>query len=149
MKKYLFILLMVAVFGLAPTANAALTETQITAIISLLTSFGADATTIANVDASLRGGSPTTMPNPTPTPPGSNLCTRLMLHLKMGSRGADVTRLQLFLKARGHLNAEATGYFGAMTQAAVRKFQAENNISSTGEAGPMTRARIVALTCVQ
>ena len=38
---------------------AALTQTQIDAIVTLLQSFGADAATIANVQTSLSGGTPT------------------------------------------------------------------------------------------
>src|SRR3989338_11482953 len=44
------------------TANAALTTSQVDAIISLLTSFGADTSTISNVRASLTGGTPSAPP---------------------------------------------------------------------------------------
>src|SRR3989338_5010042 len=44
----------------AQTASAALSTSQVDAIISLLTSFGADASTIGNVRASLTGGTPVT-----------------------------------------------------------------------------------------
>ena len=48
----------VSMFSFAPMAQAALTSTQVSAIVSLLQSFGADASTIANVQASLTGGTP-------------------------------------------------------------------------------------------
>ena len=43
----------------AMPAKAALSSSQVSAIISLLQSFGADASTVANVQASLTGGTPT------------------------------------------------------------------------------------------
>ena len=63
--------------------------------------------------------------------------------LTVGSRGADVTALQQLLINKGYLTAVSapTGYFGALTQAALAKFQAANGISPTaGYFGPKTRA---------
>ena len=45
-------------------------------------------------------------------------------NLTVGSRGEDVTALQSFLKAKGHLAVEPTGYFGGLTKAALAKYQA-------------------------
>ncbi|MDO8623926.1 MAG: peptidoglycan-binding protein [bacterium] len=59
------IALLVFVGTVAP-AEAALTGSQIQAILSLLSSFGADAITINNVNAALTGQP--TVPTPTPTP---------------------------------------------------------------------------------
>ena len=48
-----------SMLSLAPLAHAAaLTDAQVQSILSLLTSFGADSSTIANVKASLTGGTP-------------------------------------------------------------------------------------------
>ncbi len=54
----------------------------------------------------------------------------------------DVTQLQTFLKSEGFLKAEATGYFGGQTLAAVKKYQKLNNIPATGFVGPLTRAQL-------
>lgn len=64
--------------------------------------------------------------------------------LKAGMNGnEDVKTLQLFLIAKGYLSADPTGYYGAMTKAAVKKFQADNGIVSDGSiVGPATRAAI-------
>jgi len=65
--------------------------------------------------------------------------------LTVGSTGAQVTSLQAFLIAHGDLTAVSapTGYFGALTQAALAKFQAANGITpSVGYFGPKTRAFI-------
>lgn len=61
--------------------------------------------------------------------------------LTLGSRGADVTALQNMLISAGDLSASATGYFGALTKAALIKYQAAKGISPTsGYFGPKSRA---------
>jgi peptidoglycan hydrolase-like protein with peptidoglycan-binding domain len=105
-------LAMIATLGAGSAAQAAaLTATQISAIVSLLQSFGADATTVANVTASLNG-QPTTGATTatTVTTSGYNFAK----DLTVGSRGADVTALQNLLGV-----TPATGYFGSLTKAAV------------------------------
>jgi spore germination protein YaaH len=79
--------------------------------------------------------------------------------LSFGLSGSDVTTLQQELITAGYLAAgSATGYFGALTQAAVQKFQCAQNIICTGAsvsgygiAGPKTQAALasVAATPVQ
>jgi hypothetical protein len=62
--------------------------------------------------------------------------------LTVGSTGSQVMALQQFLIAKGDLVlATPTTYFGALTQAALAKFQAANGITpSVGYFGPKTRA---------
>ncbi len=65
--------------------------------------------------------------------------------LGKGVRGDDVKEVQEFLRAEGHLSAEATGYFGAATEAALKRFQIESGVASSasasgaGSLGPRTR----------
>lgn len=61
-------------------------------------------------------------------------------NLKYGTRGQAVTELQEFLISKGDLGGTATGNFYSLTLAAVKKFQVENNLPSTGYFGPMSRA---------
>ncbi len=66
-------------------------------------------------------------------------CYPFSSDLTVGSTGAAVTALQQMLIAKGYLTAVSapTGYFGALTQAAVGKWQAANGISPTaGYFGP-------------
>ncbi len=65
--------------------------------------------------------------------------------LKFGSKGADVTKLQAFLKSQGYFKAASVANYGNATLAAVRAFQKANGISATGTVGPQTRAKIKAL----
>lgn len=77
-------------------------------------------------------------------------CPTLVRTIGLGARGGDVTALQEFLRARGLLQSEATGYFGALTEAAVRTFQSVEGVVSSGDAastgfgvvGTRTRAAI-------
>lgn len=80
----------------------------------------------------------------------SGPCPQLGSVLKLGSSGADVTRLQQFLSRDPSIYPEAqvTGYYGALTQAAVQRWQVKYNIVSSGSAdttgygqvGPRTAA---------
>ncbi len=123
-----------SMLSFAPMAQAALTPSQVSAIISLLQSFGADASTIANVQASLTGGTPS-------TPPSSSACS-FSRSLTIGSQGADVTCLQQALIAGGFsIPAGATGYFGTQTRTAVASWQSSKNIApAVGYFGPISRA---------
>lgn len=69
--------------------------------------------------------------------------------LETGMEGADIKQLQVFLNTHGFVIAGSgpgsvgneTMRFGALTRAALAKFQAENNITpSVGYFGPKTRA---------
>ena len=55
-----------------------------------------------------------------------------------GSRGKEVTAIQQELKARGLFYDDVTGYYGPLTEAAVKRFQKQQGISQTGIAGPAT-----------
>ena len=76
--------------------------------------------------------------------------------LKRGSTGEDVRRLQQFLATDPNIYPEAqiTGYYGALTEAAVKRWQVKFNIVSSGTpettgygvVGPRTAAAI-ALQC--
>jgi len=81
---------------------------------------------------------PTAPATPTPTA-NAYVFTKL---LTIGSTGAGVTELQNELVAAGYLNATPTGYFGALTAAAVKKFQLAHGLAQVGYTGPATRAAL-------
>lgn len=115
------------VFALAGNVSAAtLSQTQINAILDLLESFGASASTISDVNAALNGQ---------PTSGGSNTgaaCSfSFTRDLNVGATGADVMDLQKFLNGQGFtIAASGAGspgnestYYGSLTAAAVSDFQ--------------------------
>jgi peptidoglycan hydrolase-like protein with peptidoglycan-binding domain len=66
--------------------------------------------------------------------------------LTIGSSGSDVAELQTFLVSKGFLVMPVgvtPGYFGALTQAALARYQAANGIvPPAGYFGPLTRASV-------
>ncbi|QLE58544.1 peptidoglycan-binding protein [Nostoc sp. TCL26-01] len=58
--------------------------------------------------------------------------------LKKGHRNAQVVALQQKLQATGYFNQEPTGYFGAVTEAAVIKFQKAHGLTADGVVGRET-----------
>ncbi|MBI2048746.1 MAG: peptidoglycan-binding protein [Parcubacteria group bacterium] len=88
----------------------------------------------------------------TPISGGSAACPALTRALYAGLSGEDVKSLQRFLAADSSIYPEglATGYFGPATERAVQRWQARNNIVSSGTpsgtgygvVGPGTRAAI-------
>ncbi len=58
--------------------------------------------------------------------------------LKMGSTGAEVTKLQKRLKELGYLKGSADGDFGEATETAVKAFQARHGLAVDGKAGTAT-----------
>lgn len=57
--------------------------------------------------------------------------------LKMGMKSAQVMELQKALNV-----TPQTGYFGSITSAAVKAFQASNGLTADGVVGPMTGAKV-------
>jgi hypothetical protein len=60
--------------------------------------------------------------------------------LRQGDSGADVMELQNFLRAQGHFTHVSTGYYGPITAAAVKAYQAAHGLPPVGLVGPSTLA---------
>ncbi len=79
---------------------------------------------------------------------GENLTTSqnkyiLKNFLKLGQTSEEVRQLQTKLKTLGYFHYPSiTGYFGQVTEQAVKAFQKANNISPLGYVGPATRAAL-------
>ncbi len=66
--------------------------------------------------------------------------------LGIGDSGVDVSALQTALEQRGFLTMPptvATGYFGALTSAAVSAYQVNAGLPVNGAFGPLTRASLI------
>jgi len=133
-----------SMLSVAPMAHAAsLTDAQVQSILSLLSSFGADSATIANVQAALTGA-PATGGTTGGTTASSCTFTR---DLTTGVTGDDVTCLQKALLAAGYSipalssGAASYGYFGSQTVAAVAAWQKAVSVSpAVGYFGAISRA---------
>ena len=128
-----------------PAPTSGLTTTQIQAILTLLSSFGADQPTIDKVTAALNG---------VPMQGGGSAGTSggaFTRNLEIGTTGDDVRALQVFLNTHGYVvtssgpgsSGNETTLFGGLTKAALIKFQQANNITpAAGYFGPKTRAAV-------
>ena len=95
---------------------------------------------------------PASSPRAVTSVAGACVLTRtLVLGARDSATGGEVSKLQTFLVKAGHLNADlVTGYFGNMTQAAVRAWQSASGIVSSGTPattgfgaiGPKSRAAL-------
>jgi len=121
-------------------SSSGLSTTQVDAILSLLSSFGADQATIDNVKSALNGQATT-----------GTVTAAFVRNLELGMTGADVKALQQWLNANGYRVAESgygspgneTTKFGGATKAALIKFQKANGITpAAGYFGPKTRAAV-------
>lgn len=142
MKKYIVsaVLSLGILVSPAFTHAAGLTSAQIGAIIGLLQSFGADQTTINNVQISLNGG--------TPTGTGQSFCHNFNSDLTVGNSGADISALYKVLSLTSmnvwYVDHGSSGHlvFNEDTAAKVVSFQRKYGIRMTGYVGPATRAKL-------
>ena len=125
----------------APSTTG-LTTTQATAVLSLLSSFGADNATVEIVRRILFGTGTVSM---------STVSGSFSRNLELGVTGEDVKVLQTFLNAHGYVIAASgagspgneTTRFGALTKAALIKYQEAKGITpAAGYFGPKTRATV-------
>ncbi len=69
--------------------------------------------------------------------------------LELGSRGAEVRKMQERLIQLGYLSGTATGVFNESTEAAVIAFQKRNVAYFDGKAGPMTLTKLYSDTALK
>ena len=112
-------------------------------MLDVLASFGADASVVANVKASLEGATKGSVT--------SAAVAAFKSDLTVGSLGSHVKALQEFLNAKGYTVASSgpgspgneTTEFGPLTKAALIKYQKAKGITpAVGYFGPITRAAI-------
>lgn len=141
MYKFLATLTLVAATLTPFISYAALTDAQMQSVLSLLSSFGVEQSTMQDVQYSLSGtvlGARVACPA---------LSTSLQRGMSDATTGGQVTELQKFLAAYYGLNEQdvVSGYFGVVTQRAVVRFQTEQGISPIGIVGAQTRAKIASV----
>ena len=67
---------------------------------------------------------------------------KFTIPLTVGSVGEEVTQLQERLTKEGVYSGPITGYYGALTEAAVEKYQTIHGLNPLGNVGPGTRAML-------
>ncbi len=149
MKKLLSGLILPAL--LMPVLVNAATAEELTAQIQLLLQ---QVTALQQQVGGTSASTPST--SGTSVTGGAVQCPLISRNLKKGMSGADVTRLQQFLALDPNIYPEAqiTGYYGALTEAAVKRFQCKNTLvcdgtpesTGYGVTGPRTAA-LLALQC--
>ncbi|MBC7836338.1 peptidoglycan-binding protein [Acetobacteraceae bacterium] len=152
--------------AVSAAAGTGLTEEQVSAVSSLLASFNTDEKMVAQIRLMLKSGGAvkqenkkegerkmaTTTKSGEVRPPLARICPEIAQMLKRGHSGEEVKRLQEFLAQDKDIypNGEVTGYFGAMTEVALQKWQAKMGVVASGDAnttgfgalGPKTRELI-------
>ena len=131
----------------APSSSSGLSSTQVSSILNLLSSFGADTATINQVQAALGQTTTTTTSSPSTT-------YSFIRNLKLGMEGADVKALQEFLNNNGFTVAASgpgskgneTTKFGAKTYQALVNYQKSVGLPGTGYFGVLTRGHVNAET---
>ncbi len=89
---------------------------------------------------------PTKVPTKAPTKVPTKVPTKAPITLKIGSKGAQVTKLQKRLIALNWLSGKATGKYDDETAAAVKSFQKAAGLKKTGNADEKTREKLYAST---
>ena len=128
-----------------PSAHAAtLSESQIQAILNLLQVFGADASVVANVNSSLRGKAMSVQNKNKEEKKEYKGALKLLRQLRKGMSGEDIELLQTILAADEEIYPEAliSGYYGLLTENAVRRFQKKHNFEQVGNIGPKTLKKL-------
>jgi len=134
----------------APLGSA----TGLSATTSVLPAAPAPSTTV-DAAATTAAPTPTTEPAPVPpTAPGPDVpepiedaCPSFTVDedipVQLCDRGALVAEIQTALTARGFA-VEANGFFGSVTETAVRDFQASEGLEQDGVVGPITADTLLA-----
>jgi hypothetical protein len=100
---------------------------------------------------SLGAGVPIATPLPTPvvttTSPTATTAPSIMLYkfksyLYEGETNTEILALQERLKTEGFFNGTPNGYFGPLTKAAVKAYQAKHGLNQLGVVGPGTRSAL-------
>ncbi|WP_100374110.1 C40 family peptidase [Bacillus sp. FJAT-45037] len=77
-----------------------------------------------------------------PSTPAPSVEVQESTILRRGAKSSQVGNLQQALKEKGYYSHSITNVYGSITEEAVRKFQAANNLTADGIAGPQTFAAL-------
>lgn len=147
LKAFTLVIVLAAFFSFSLSARPAAAQSadQLAQLQNLLQMVAALQQQLAILEA---GGNPSGIPA---TPSGVGKCPAFYRALGVGASGSDVSDLQQFLSSTGdYTYGSVTGYFGTVTEEAVKRFQCRQGIvceGSTGSTGygavgPATQSQI-------
>lgn len=120
--------------GAATAEAATLTTGQIQAVVTLLQSFGVDATAVTSIQQTLASAQTSA------TTSSSAVNASLIGFLRLGDEGDRVAFLQALLAADPSIYPEGliSGYFGQLTEKALKRYQKKHGLEQVGFVGPRT-----------
>lgn len=133
----------------APVVTATALPTSLNTTVSLLTTIQTMQSQLAQMLLAIQTmqtqlaqivSSMATTVSGTVTPAPAQFNGTFSSFLKLNSTGSEVTALQQKLIKEGFLAGSATGTFGPLTEAALKKYQTANGVDPVGYVGPSTRA---------
>ncbi len=98
--------------------------------------------TVNSFTVSANGNTTTGYTPDTPNQTSTATSYRFSNPLNIGSTGTDVRELQKRLTNEGYYSGPITGYYGSLTQIAVKKYQAAHGLEQLGNVGPGTRSAL-------
>src|SRR3990167_8313560 len=128
--------------SVAAQPTSALTADELQSQIKELLTKVAELTRQLNFLKGVNAPAPSTTTVSSDSPTRHRICAVLYRNLSHGASGDDVMGLQEFLREEGYFSANATGYFGPITAAALARWQIAQGVDGAGVVGPITRERI-------
>ena len=100
--------------------------------------------TLAKLNEVYGGGVSQTPPPTSASTPALSPTSLFEREMELGAEGDDVTQLQALLAGDSDLYPEGkiTGYYGPLTQAAIRRFQERHGLPPVGRVGPLTLQKL-------
>ncbi len=152
-RKHITIVVMVVAMFFGMTMSVAHAQTPtVSELQTLITKLTEQINALKN-----ESGTGTSVVKPAPTTNNGTCVSPFTRQLQLGSSdattGGDVTRLQSYLASTGHFTyGKPTGFYGPATAEAVKRWQVEQGIVSSGTPettgygafGPTTRAKLSA-----
>jgi len=126
------------------TNSALLAEIQSlqSAVTQVLTAIQSIQSKLAQLASEVTGSAQSNTTSASATTASSATSYKFYNFLGVGSQGADVTALQERLTYEGMYSGSITGYYGSLTEGAVKKYQTAHGITPAGYVGPSTRAAL-------
>lgn len=128
----------------APTPAPAPTTTSVSAPAPATTATATTSATAVTQASAVTTILPSVTASSSAAPAISAVFTR---DLFRGTRGEDVQRLQTLLAQDKAVYPDGlvTGFFGILTESAVKRFQAKYSLPQVGRVGPLTRQKLAAV----